>query len=152
MNAPVRRVMPLFVVALSGCIPIVSAYYLPQAEGGTVESPGPCSADISRSLQLRIAPGVRVADGPSNIAPVTELPRIVKDDTQRMPLPPMQPADPVTQIRAVEAARGANGPMVDGEDDGVTLAQWHHIRPAGLLRIAFCQQQLAALKVASRFV
>jgi|SRR5579862_7931121 len=36
----------------------------------------------------------------------------------------MKSADSMTQIRPVEAARGTHGPIVDGEDRGIALAQW----------------------------
>lgn len=77
---------------------------------------------------------------------------IVKDDAQRVPISRMQPADPVTKICAVEAACGTHRPMVDGEHHGIALAQGHHVRSAGLLRVALRQQQFAALEVAPRLV
>jgi hypothetical protein len=71
---------------------------------------------------------------------------IVKDDTQCMPLSLMQPPDPVTQIRMVEAASETHGPMVGGEHHGIPLAQENQVCPAGLLQIAFGQRQFAAFE------
>jgi hypothetical protein len=64
----------------------------------------------------------------------------------------MQSADAVAQVRTIEAARGAYGPMVDGENDGIALSQRNDVYPARLFRIALHEHQFTTVEVSSRFV
>ncbi len=71
----------------------------------------------------------------------------MEDDAQRVAFAAMQSADTVAQGRPIEAARAANRPMIDGDDDSVTLAQRYNFRTSWLSRIALRQQELATLEI-----
>ena len=55
--------------------------------------------------------------------------RVVEDDADRVPVPRPNAADPVPEIDPIHSAAAPHRPMVDREDDAVTLSQGHDFGP-----------------------
>ena len=73
--------------------------------------------------------------------------RIVEDDAERVPLARAQPADTVTKIDTIDAARSLNRPVVHGEHHTIAASKGDDLgtglHPRTLLR----QDELAAAEV-----
>ena len=62
----------------------------------------------------------------------------------------MQSTDTVSHVHPIDAPSTSNGPLVDGEGDGVALTQGYHFRARLHPRALFGQDELTASEVAAR--
>ena len=77
--------------------------------------------------------------------------RVVKDDPDRVAVPRANAADPVPEIYSVPPATPLHRPVVDSENDGVTLSQRHDLSPRLHPRTLFGHDELTTGEVSSGF-
>jgi hypothetical protein len=77
--------------------------------------------------------------------------RIVEDDAERVAMTGAHPADAMSQIDPVHAARSLHGAVVDREHYRVALAKRHDLRPRLHAWTLLGENEFATRKVAPRF-
>ena len=75
---------------------------------------------------------------------------VVEDDADRMALTGAHSAHAMAQVDAIPSFRAWHGPMIDWEDDAVSLTEWHHLHARLLARSLLCEHEFTAREVVSR--
>src|SRR5215510_5822931 len=76
--------------------------------------------------------------------------RVMKDNAECVAMPGAHAADTVAEVDAIDPAGSPHRAMVDREDHGIALRQWHHFRPRLHARALLGDDELAAGEVSLR--
>ena len=76
--------------------------------------------------------------------------RVVENDADCMTAPRPDPADAVAQVNAIRAARTLHRPVVNRENNAVSLTKRHHHRPALHARALLRHDELTTGEVRAR--
>jgi hypothetical protein len=74
----------------------------------------------------------------------------VEDDADRMALAGTYQAHAMAQVDAIHATHALYWPMMDREDDAVSLSEWHNHSARLLARSLLREHEFAAREVVSR--
>src|ERR1700730_238309 len=112
-------------------------------------------SSVMAKLRRIVAPGPRgsslssILEGPSNRLIVMSLPlcRVVENDADCMTVSRPDAADAVPQVYAIRAALTLHGPVVNCENNAISLTERHDHRPALHARALFRHDELSTGEV-----